>query len=408
MHTQTVTPPRSPRTLSETQLRNAKPQAKEHKLTDPGGLFLVVKPNGAKLWRYRFWLDEKEGLLALGAYPDITLKRARELHQEARTLVAEGINPVRYRQDSKSQKAKADEHAQLGTFRAVTEAWLSKTDKRLRPATIRQRKREVDNDLLPQFENRPIGSLTRLELSKLLVSVEKRAPETARNLRAHLDAIFEHAVDTGLISANPTPPRRLLQARNQVHHLALPAERLGNFLRALDASRVKQETRIAMLLMLQTACRKDEVISARWEEINLHNKEWIIPASRMKAKREHWVPLSRQAIALLQDLRELVPMGRSHLFPNRVDPQRPMANRSLNAVLARLGYHEESTPHGMRATFSTHFNKIGANSDVIELCLAHVPADKVRAAYNRHPYQEERRAMLQTWADHLDLQRAAP
>lgn len=136
--------------------------------------------------------------------------------------------------------------------------------------------------------------------------------------------------------------------------------------------------------------------------MNLERAQWEIPAERMKAKRAHWIPLSTQAVALLTRLRELVPANREHLFPNRVDPRRPMANRSLNALMERLGFSGEGTPHGMRASFSTHFNSLGGNIDVIEHCLAHVPANAVRAAYNRHAYQDERRAMLQQWADHLD------
>ncbi|MGJ7602775.1 tyrosine-type recombinase/integrase [Variovorax sp. LT1R20] len=398
--------PAAPRVLTETQIRNAKAPKGAIKLADPGGLFLLVQPGGTKLWRYRFWLQQKEGVLALGRYPDVSLKRARELHLEARSLVAEGINPVHHRQQAKLQQIQVELKADLGTFEAVVAAWRLKTDKQLRASTARQREREINNDLLPQLKLRHVESIQRIELSNLLTTVEKRAPETARNLRTHLHAIFEHAIDIGMITANPTPPRRLLQARHQVHHTALPAQRVGNFLRALDASRIQPETRIAMLLVLLTACRKAEVTSSRWEEFDLKAKAWTIPASRMKAKREHWVPLSSQAVMLLNELRDLVPHKCEFLFPNRVDPSRPMANRSLNAVIERLGYGGESTPHGMRAAFSTHFNKVGANVDVIEHCLAHSPADKVRAAYNRHAYQDERRAMLQAWADHLDSERA--
>lgn len=398
--------PAAPRLLTETQIRNAKAPKRAIKLADPGGLVLLVQPGGTKLWRYRFWLQQKEGVLALGRYPDVSLKRARELHLEARSLVAEGINPVHHRQKAKLQQVQVELKADLGTFEAVAEAWRLKTDKQLRASTVRQREREINNDLLPQLKHRHVESIQRIELSNLLTTVEKRAPETAKNLRTHLHAIFEHAIDTGMITANPTPPRRLLQARHQVHHTSLPAQRVGNFLRALDASRIQPETRIAMLLVLLTACRKAEVTSSRWEEFNLKAKAWTIPASRMKAKREHWVPLSSQAVKLLNELRGLVPHKCEFLFPNRLDPSRPMANRSLNAVIERLGYGGESTPHGMRAAFSTHFNKVGASVDVIEHCLAHSPADKIRAAYNRHAYQDERRAMLQAWADHLDNERA--
>ncbi|MGJ7503238.1 tyrosine-type recombinase/integrase [Variovorax sp. ZT5P49] len=397
--TATTPPHRSLRQLTETQVKNAKPDLAPYKLVEPGGLFLLVQPSGTKLWRYRFTLNGTEGMLALGRYPDTTLKRVRELHQDARKLVADGINPVHHRQREKLQ-------TDLSTFGALAASWRSVTDGRLRPATIRQRERELKNDLLPKFQNRPVASITRVELAAHLTTVEKRAPETARNLRTHLDAIFEHAIDVDLLAANPTPPRRVLATRRPKHHLSLPSERMGNFLRALDASRINPETRIAMLMVLLTACRKNEVIGAEWKEFDLQGKSWTIPATRMKAKQEHWVPLSDQAILLLTELRSRAASEHAHLFPNRVDPAKPMANRSLNAVLERLGYGGESTPHGMRAAFSTHFNKLGASVDVIEHCLAHVPVNRVRAAYNRHAYHDERRSMLQAWADHLDHQRA--
>lgn len=390
---------KSLRQLTETQVKNAKAALAPYKLTEPGGLFLLVQPSGTKLWRYRFTLNGVEGMLALGRYPDITLKRVRELHQDARKLVASGINPVHHRQQAKLQ-------VNLSTFGALTASWRVVTDGRLRPATVTQRERELKNDLLPKFQNRPVASITRVELATHLTAVEKRAPETARNLRTHLNAIFEHAIDVGLLTANPTPPRRVLGSRHPKHHLSLPSDRMGNFLRALDASRTNVETRAAMLLVLLTACRKNEVISAEWKEFDLAGRSWTIPAARMKAKHEHWVPLSDQAIKLLKELRQKASDDRVHLFPNRIDPSRPMANRSLNALLERLGFGGESTPHGMRAVFSTHFNKLGANIDVIEHCLAHVPLNRVRAAYNRHAYHDERREMLQAWADHLDGERA--
>jgi integrase len=198
-----------------------------------------------------------------------------------------------------------------------------------------------------------------------------------------------------------------MKKRTQTNHPALAGDQIGDFLRALDAATtINEETRIAMLLVLLTACRKAEVIEARWDEVDLQAAEWEIPASRMKAKRPQWVPLSRQAVELLTRLRKIVPASREHLFPNRLDARRPMANRSLNALMERLGFGGEGTPHGMRAAFSTHFNSLGESVDVIEHCLAHVPANAVRAAYNRHAYQEERRVMLQAWADHLDRVRA--
>jgi integrase len=204
------------------------------------------------------------------------------------------------------------------------------------------------------------------------------------------------------------PPVRVLRKRNPKNHPALSPDRLGEFLRKLDAiDTIHEQTRIAMLLVVLTACRKAEVIGGKWAEIDLEAAEWEIPAERMKAGRAHWVPLSRQAVKLLKELRALVPEGSDYLFPNRLDPDRPMADRSLNALMERLGFSGDGTPHGMRATFNTHFNAAGASIDVIEHCLAHVPGNRVRAAYNRHAYVAERRSLLQAWADRVEALRFA-
>lgn len=181
---------------------------------------------------------------------------------------------------------------------------------------------------------------------------------------------------------------------------------MGKFIRKLDsAETVNEHTRIAMLLIVLTACRKAEVINAKWSEFDLKNASWEIPAGRMKVNRTPWVPLSKQALLLVKQLGVLVPSSCEHLFPNRDDPSRPMADRSLNALMERLGFGREATPHGMRATFSTYFNAAGANTDVIEHCLAHAPANRVHAAYNRHAHQTERRALLKSWAQYIDEQR---
>lgn len=395
---------RATRLLTETQVKNAKAKDKPLKLAEPGGLFLLVKPNGAKLWRGRFRLDGKEGLLSLGHYPDVGLAQARKLFREARAQVAQGINPVHYRQQIQSEKAK-------NTFGAIADSWQKLTSETLSKSTKSQRKREIEKHLLPKFGNMSINSITRPQLSSLLMMVEggcaqtknrRPAPETARNLRSHLNSMFEHAIDIGAASVNPTPPLRMLKPRKPVHHAALPEQRLGEFLRALDDSGIAAATRIAMLLVLLTACRKNEVTSAEWGEIDLASATWTIPARRMKSRQDHEVPLSRQASALILELREITPLARQHLFPNRLDTSRPMADRSLNAVIERLGYSDQATPHGMRALFSTYFNRLGSPSEVIERCLAHASKDKIRAAYNRHNYIEERRALLQQWADHLD------
>ncbi len=389
--------------LTSLKIKIAKPADRAYKIADGGGLFLLVQPSGSKLWRYKFRLQGVEGLQALGAFPEVGLAEARAAHAASRQLVANGINPVHARRAERASKALVAMRHENGTFETVYADWSAATSVGLRAGTVEQRRREIEKDLLPAFRGRLVASITRLELTTVLKAVEARAPEVARNLRNHMWRIFEYAIDTGLMEDNPAPPVRVLRKRNQQNHPALDSTRLRDFLRQLDATdSINIETRIAMRLVVLTACRKNEVVGARWSEFDLAAAAWEIPAERMKARRAHWVPLSRQAVAALRTLREIVPEESALLFPNRVDPTRPMADRSLNAVMERLGYSGSGTPHGMRAAFSTHFNSAGASVDVIEHCLAHVPANRVRAAHNRHQYQEERRAMLQAWADFLD------
>lgn len=389
--------------LTALKIRTAKPAERGYKMADSGGLFLLVQPSGSKLWRYKFRLHGIEGLQALGAFPEVGLAKARAAHAASRKLVASGINPVHARRAERASKALVTMRRDKGTFETVYADWYAATSVGLRAGTVEQRRREIDKDLLPVFRARPVASITRLELTTTLKAVEARAPEVARNLRNHLWGIFEHAIDSGLIEDNPVPPVRVLRKRSQHNHPALDPSQLGAFMRSLDKTEsLSQQTRIAMRLVVLTACRKNEVICGRWSEIDLDAAEWEIPAERMKARRTHLVPLSRQAVQWLRDLRAIVPDECELLFPNRVDPRRPMADRSLNAVMERLGLSGQGTPHGMRAAFSTYFNATGANIDVIEHCLAHVSANRVRAAYNRHQYQEERRAMLQVWADFLE------
>lgn len=389
--------------LTAVQINAAKPAAKAYKLADSGGLYLLVQPSGAKLWRYKFRVGGIEGLDALGSFPEVTLAQARQAHGESRRLVAQGINPVLARKERKQALIQANLEREKGSFAAVAADWSATTARGLRPATLKQRERELRKNLLPKLKARPIKDINRIEVTALLKAVEKRAPEVARNLRNYLWGIFEYAIDSGLINANPVPTIRVLKKRDQQNHPALTADQIGEFLRKLDdATLLNEQTRIAMLLVMLTTCRKSEIIGGKWEEISLETGEWEIPAQRMKSGRAHWVPLSAQAIGLLHELRALTPSGQELLFPNRRDPRRSMANRSLNAVMERLGYAGEGTPHGMRSAFSTHFNGLNANVDVIEFCLAHASMGKTRAAYNRHLYKEERRAMLQEWADRLD------
>lgn len=208
-----------PPLLTTLRIKSAQPTDRGYKLTDSGGLFLLVQPNRSKLWRYKFRVNGVEGLQALGIFPEVSLSDARHAHAEARKLVAQGINPIHARRIDREKLARAELQRVQGSFAAVFAGWNAATAADLRPATIEQRSREVDKDLTPRFKNRPIGTLTRLEITVALKEVEARAPEVARSLRNYLWGIFEYAIDSGLIEDNPVPPVRVLRKRNQEYQL---------------------------------------------------------------------------------------------------------------------------------------------------------------------------------------------
>ncbi|UVF21371.1 tyrosine-type recombinase/integrase [Microvirga terrae] len=390
--------------LTDVALRKAKPAEKDYRLSDGGGLALLIRPNGARLWQYRFRHNGREQIHSLGAYPEITLAAAREAHRKARALVADGINPVTSKREERQQARQRELVEKAGSFDTVVSAWRELTDPHLAPLTIRQREREVGKYLLPTFKGRRISSITRVELAALLKKVEPRAPEVARNLRNYLNGIFDHAADHGLVDANPVPPRRILAKRASTHHRPLPFDQLHKFISDIQASSAEPATKAALLLTMLTACRKQEATGARWDEFDLKAALWTIPEERMKARREHVIPLPHQAVKLLQALRDTTTS--EALFPSRSKAGGTMSERTLNALLERTGYAGVSI-HGFRSLFSTWANENGENPDVIERCLAHVHQNAVRRAYNHAQHIAERRDLLQRWANLLLPQETA-
>jgi integrase len=396
--------------LSDTLQRSLNPakvsaaKAKDGpKLADGGGLFLLVLPSPSgkprKHWRYKYRINGREGLFAIGSFPEIGLADARRIHLAARWLVERGIHPAHYAREQRDQLDAEEHRRKAGTFAAVCEKWLERDAGKISPGSMAQRRRELDNDVLPVLRSRLIGQIRKDELTDLLHKIEKRAPEVARNVRTYLAGIFDYAIEAGLVTGSPVPGRRVLRPRNQTPHPAMPLKKVGGFLRAIDG-RCNRQTSIAMRLLVLTAVRKSELLNARWSELDLDKAEWNLPATRMKMRKPHWVPLSRQAVELLRELRRL--SHGSLLFPNQRDPHKPMAGVSLNAVLRRLKFLEEAKPHGFRSTFSTYLNEVGENPDVIEACLAHKPKDIIRAKYNRADYRNDQRKLLQSWADTVD------
>ncbi|HIC0149558.1 TPA: tyrosine-type recombinase/integrase [Klebsiella pneumoniae] len=377
--------------LSAAAVQKAKPREKDYRIADGGGLSLLVRPNGSKIWQFRYRHGGRQQIQGLGQFPEIGLAAARELHRKARGLVVDGINPMTARQQEAQQQ-------EVGEFSTVVADWRTLTDPNLAPLTIRQREREITKYLLPAFKGRQINSITRVELAALLKKEGVRAPEVARNLRTYLAHVFDHAADTGLIDANPVPPRRILSKRASTHHRPLPFDQLSQFITDIQASTAEPGTKAAMLLAILTACRKQEATGAVWQEFNLDAALWTIPAHRMKARREHVIPLPRQAVRLLQELHDTATSNA--VFPSRSKAGGTMADRTLNALMERTGYAGVSV-HGFRSLFSTWANENGENPDVIERCLAHVHQNATRRAYNHAQHIAERRDLLQRWADLL-------
>lgn len=387
------------RALSDAKVRNAKPSEKPVKLADGGGLFLLMQPNGSKLWRYKFRLHGREGLLSIGTYPDVSLAAARELHQVARVKVAAGENPVHVRQVERREAAQELVRAESGTFRLALQSWRDVTEPSLAARTIEWRHWAAEKHFGPMLP-RKIWEITRQEIAALLTAIEREAPSVAKIMRAHLVHIFDRAIDEGLMDNNPVPSVRLLKTRRWKSHQAMTMKRWPAFLSGLMAAEGSPFTKGALLLIVLTACRKTEAAGARWSEFDLDNACWTIPAERMKMRKEHWVPLSKQAVKLMRALREHSGDG-EFVFPHYYKPNTPMHHTTLGLMMRKVR-DEADTVHGFRSMFSTHLNAQKQDGDIIELCLAHAPKNVVRAIYNRHEYQDERRALLQLWANDLD------
>lgn len=389
--------------LTDTAIRNAKPRAKPYKLSDAGGLHLLVNPNGSRLWRLAYRFAGKQKTLALGAYPAVSLAKAREGRDDAKQRLAEGLDPsVEKRRQNLAAKT-----AGGNTFKALAEEFLANRRHTLTPYYAGQLGRRLARDVYPTLGHRPIDDIDSPELLDVLRKIEKRgALEQARRVRQTVGQIIRYAIVTGRARQDPSAPLRdaLKPKGRQQHHKAMPRDELPEFLRALDTYEGDPRTTIALRLILLTMVRTTELRAACWVEFeHLDGREplWRIPAERMKMRFEHLVPLSSQAVAALKELRDLPGAGKGFLFPS---PSREgcMSNNTLLYALYRMGYHSRATVHGFRGVASTILNEMGYPPDWIERQLAHDERNEIRGAYNSAQYLPGRRSMLQRWADWLD------
>ncbi|MCG9031189.1 tyrosine-type recombinase/integrase [Laribacter hongkongensis] len=391
---------RSENLLTDVQVRNAKPG---DKLSDGGGLYLLVKPSGAKLWQYRFKILGQESTHAIGEYHPtaLSLREARRRRNTARDLVSQGFNPNTVRKEERQRIAQEELLKKTNTFKAAYERWLAATEQGVDLKTISQRRREIERYAKSIFSH-SVDKITRKNIVEILEPLEKNIPEVARNMRQYFMAIFELLIDDGVLASNPCPVRRNIKRGPVRHHPAIFEDAIVHFMRCLEQDKTSDfKSIVATKLVMLTVCRKSEATSARWDEFNLENCEWFIPATRMKTGVAHWIPLSTQVVALLKEWHCYSNGSTPYVFPNRRDPTKPMAGNTLNAIMNRHGLRGKGTPHGLRSGFSTYFNKRNESRDAIERCLAHEPSNKIRAAYNRWDYAPERRRLLQLWANYL-------
>lgn len=385
--------------LTDTAIRTAKPRDKLYRLADAQGLCLEVTTAGGKLWRLRYRFDGKAKMLGLGSYPTITLAQARERRDAARRLLAEGVDPSAHKQQEKKAAASL-----VLTIEALAREWYAYNLPRWAPATSAKVLQYLEADIFPVIGSRPAAEVNRPELVDLVRRIEKReAFNVARKVRQWLSQIFRFGLAKGEVPSNPATDLDVVAAHapRTRHHPHVSEAELPELLEKLEAAKCDVTTRYAIRLLLLTAVRPGELRNAPWDEFDLEAATWTIPAARMKARRPHIVPLPRQAVAILRTLHEIT--GSYPLvFPGRNDRSRPMSENTVNKVLSVMGYEDRQTGHGFRHLLSTSLNTRGYNRDWVERQLAHGDQDSIRDTYNHASYLEQRRGMMQAWADSID------
>jgi len=388
--------------LSDTQCKTAKPKEKPYKLTDEKGLYLLVAVSGGKWWRFNYRFEQKHKTLSMGTYPETSLKQAREKRDEARKLVAAGIDPGVNRKASKAAK----EGEIANSFEIVAREWHTKQSTSWVDSHSEKIIRRLERDIFPWLGHLPISAITAPEILETLRRIEDRgAIETAHRAHQNCSQVFRYAIATGRATYNPAPDLKgALPPVKQSHLAAITDPKIiGDLLRAIDSYQGSFVTKSALRLAPLVFVRPGELRAAEWIEFDIEKAEWNIPATRMKMREPHLVPLSSQAISILKELYPLTGNGR-YVFPSARTTQRPMSDNAILAALRRMGFSkDEMSGHGFRAMARTVLDEVlQIRPDFIEHQLAHAVRDPNGRAYNRTAHKAERHKMMQQWADYLD------
>ncbi len=399
--------PRTVEPLTDTKIRNAKPREKAYKLFDGGGLYLEVMTDGRKLWRFKYTRPSgAENRLGFGTYPTVGLAQARGQRDNARAAVAAGEDPGAL----KIEARRAAKIAVGNSFEAVARDWHSTQKEAWTPTYASKIIVSLENDVFPLIGSKPINQIKAPEILDLLRIIEARGVrDTTKRVLQRMRAVFQYGIVFGACDRNPAADIDSAAALKTVpvkHMARVSAAELPQLLRDIDQDQHGEAvTKLALQFMTLTFPRTKEMILAKWDEFDVSKAEWRIPASRMKMRNAHIVPLSRQALAVLEKLREF--NGHREDVFYSAQAKGPISNNTMLFALYRLGYRGRMTGHGFRGLASTTLNEMGFRADVVERQLAHVERNKVRAAYNHAQYLPERREMMQAWGDYIDAARSA-
>jgi len=392
---------RTTTSLNPTQVEKAKPREKEYNLSDGKGLQLRVKPNGSKLWLFNYYHPhtKKRKNLSLGPYPDLTLAKAREQRDKYRTLLADEIDPIDYREQERTTSAEKA----AATFITVAEQWLVIHATKVTPGTIANIRRSLEKDVYPLVGKYPIEQIRAPKAIEVINSIVGRnSYEIARKVSRRMNSVMTFAVNSGIIAHNPIAGiREVIPSSKVAHRAALPPEELPTLMKAIRYSSAKISTRCLIEFQLHTMVRPGEAAEAEWSEIDEEKGIWTIPAARMKMARDHIVPLTSQVIEILETMKPLS-AHRKYVFPSSIDPKKSANRQTANKALRDMGFTGKQTAHGLRSLASTTLNEQAFDHDVIETALAHRDESEVRSAYNRAQYLERRKVMMCWWSEHIE------
>jgi len=396
-----VTMTNTTRPLTNTEIKQARPRNKEYSLADGKGLYLRIKPNRTKLWIFNYSrpYTKKRANLSLGMYPDLSLAEARDEAQKYKGLLAKDIDPKDYR----IEQVRKNNKAHSNTFEHIAMKWLKLKESKVSKSYYKKILSRLELHIFPNLGKLPIHKVNAVDTIEIIEPLAKQGKlETITNICGWINEIMVYAVNTGLIHANPlTGIRKAFNSPKAVNLPTIKPKQLPELMATLNGANIKLVTRCLIEWQLHTMVRPGEASGIRWDEINIKKTEWVIPAERMKQSRPHTIPLSPQALNLLEIVKP-ISGHREFVFPADRNPRQPANSQTANMALKRMGFGGRLVSHGLRALASTTLNEQGFDPDIIEAALAHVDQNAIRAAYNRAEYLERRRVMMNWWSIHIE------